>query len=105
MHTHSDSGLVHVETDEASAKVTLGQFFTVWGVRLTSDCLGAYCGPMAPRLYVNGVLHAGSPGEAAMTDGAQITLVVGEAPPIIPSAYDCRNAADIEVESCRRSFL
>jgi hypothetical protein len=105
VHTHSGSGLLHVESDDRSAVVTLGQLFTVWGVRLTETCLGGYCGPLAsPRLYVDGQRHAGSISQLTLADGVQITLVVGEDPAVLPSTYDCHNAADIEADSCRRSF-
>jgi len=42
-HTHDDSGTVWLE-GQGSAEVTLGQFFTVWGVRFDGRCLGAACG-------------------------------------------------------------
>lgn len=48
VHTHDTSGTVWLEgrgTDE----VTLGQFFTVWGVRFTDSCLGAACGTLLVR--------------------------------------------------------
>jgi hypothetical protein len=41
-HTHDASGTVWVEG--GGQDVTLGQFFDVWGVRLTATCLGAACG-------------------------------------------------------------
>jgi hypothetical protein len=41
-HTHDASGTVWVE-GSGGAVVTLGQFFDVWGVRLTATCLGAVC--------------------------------------------------------------
>ena len=52
LHTHSSSGIIHVEPDRTGT-YTLGQFFDEWGVRLTSTCLGAYCsggGKELPRL-------------------------------------------------------
>ena len=45
-HTHDDSGTIWVE-GRASQTFTLGQFFTLWGVRLTDSCLGAACGTLA----------------------------------------------------------
>jgi hypothetical protein len=42
MHTHDTSGKVWLEGRETDA-VTLGQFFTVWGVRFDSRCLGSAC--------------------------------------------------------------
>ena len=43
VHTHDASNLVHLEGREAES-ITLGQFFTVWGVRFDGRCLGAACG-------------------------------------------------------------
>ncbi|MGI8457938.1 MAG: hypothetical protein ACR2LI_07480 [Propionibacteriaceae bacterium] len=43
VHTHDASGTVWLEGRDAD-QITLGQFFTVWGVRFTDTCLGAACG-------------------------------------------------------------
>jgi hypothetical protein len=55
IHTHSTSGIIHIETDRTGG-FTLGQFFDEWGVRLTSRCVGGYCtgGGRQLRVYVNG---------------------------------------------------
>lgn len=45
-HTHDDSGVVWLEGRGADT-VTLGQFFTLWGVRFDAKCLGASCGTVA----------------------------------------------------------
>ena len=42
MHTHDISGKVWLEGRETEV-VTLGQFFTVWGVRFDGRCLGSAC--------------------------------------------------------------
>ncbi|MGA4507297.1 hypothetical protein ACQB6R_06245 [Propionibacteriaceae bacterium G1746] len=42
VHTHDTSGQVWLE-GRGNREVTLGQFFTVWGVRFTGQCLGAAC--------------------------------------------------------------
>lgn len=68
LHTHDSSGIVHIEADRPFA-FTLGQFFTIWGVRFTDARIGGYADHGAERLrvYVNGrpvahpaahVLHA-----------------------------------------------
>ncbi len=46
VHTHDTSNQVHLEGREAEL-ITLGQFFTVWGVRFDGRCLGAACGELA----------------------------------------------------------
>jgi hypothetical protein len=45
VHTHDISGQVWLEGRETDA-VTLGQFFTVWGVRFDDQCLGSACGTL-----------------------------------------------------------
>ncbi len=45
VHTHDASGQVWLEGRETDA-VTLGQFFTVWGVRFDDRCLGSACGAL-----------------------------------------------------------
>ncbi|MFT3970301.1 MAG: hypothetical protein QM695_08475 [Micropruina sp.] len=47
-HTHDDSGVVWLEGRGAD-QVTLGQFFTLWGVRFDKHCLGAVCGALTVR--------------------------------------------------------
>jgi hypothetical protein len=42
VHTHDSTGQVWLEGRRID-QVTLGQFFTVWGVRFDSGCLGAAC--------------------------------------------------------------
>lgn len=43
VHTHDVPGEVWLE-GEGNRDVTLGQFFTLWGVRFDGDCLGDACG-------------------------------------------------------------
>jgi hypothetical protein len=45
-HTHDSSGTVWLE-GRGSSDITLGQFFTLWGVRLSRECLGAACGALS----------------------------------------------------------
>ncbi len=43
LHTHEEGdGTIHVESEDTRA-YTLGDFFRVWGNRLTSTCLFDYC--------------------------------------------------------------
>lgn len=44
-HTHDASGTIWLEGAGAGT-VTLGQFFTLWGVRFDGRCLGAACGQL-----------------------------------------------------------
>lgn len=42
VHTHESGGEVWLEGD-GNRDVTLGQFFTLWGVRFDDECLGNAC--------------------------------------------------------------
>jgi hypothetical protein len=55
LHTHSADGVVHVEAPK-ERDYTLGQFFAVWGVKLTKDALGPFTssGDKKLRAFVNG---------------------------------------------------
>lgn len=56
-HTHDDSGTVWLEGRGADT-VTLGQFFTLWGVRFDDRCLGAVCGVVTVAADGKPVPHA-----------------------------------------------
>ncbi len=51
IHTHDSSGTIHIESGTTDT-FTLGQFFDVWGVRLTADCIGGYCRKAGEHLQV-----------------------------------------------------
>jgi hypothetical protein len=55
LHTHDDKGIVHMEAVEPYP-FTLGQFFTVWGVKFTETQIGAFRAGNGLLLetYVNG---------------------------------------------------
>jgi hypothetical protein len=55
LHTHDASGVVHIEADRPFP-FTLGEFFTIWGVRFSDTRIGAYAdhGTRRLRVYVNG---------------------------------------------------
>jgi hypothetical protein len=70
MHTHDTSGQVWLEGRETSA-VTLGQFFTVWGVRFDARCLGSACGDLV--VTVDGTVSA-APTEVRLADSRIIEI-------------------------------
>jgi len=78
LHTHSASGLIHVESDRP-ATFTLGQFFDEWGVRLDTRCLGCYCsgGVRSLRVFVNGRRFAGDPRSVVLTNHQEVAVVYG----------------------------
>lgn len=55
LHTHDASGVIHIESSE-KYPFTLGQFFTIWGVKFTSTQLGSYIagGGNTLAVYANG---------------------------------------------------
>lgn len=93
LHTHDTTGVMHIESADAGFQATLGEFFDVWGVRLTSTCLGGYCdaGDRQLRAYVNGTEVTGNPRDIKLQDHDLIVLTFGaadEQPKPIPSTYD-----------------
>jgi hypothetical protein len=49
VHTHDASGQVWLE-GRGTGDVTLGQFFTLWGVRFDDHCLGFACGGLVVKV-------------------------------------------------------
>ncbi len=74
LHTHDDTGLVYLEPPDSEAErgYTLGEFFTLWGVRLTSDCLADRCGRL--RVEVSGERVPGPAPDVPLTAGTTITV-------------------------------
>lgn len=92
VHTHAGDGVLHVENDGPPLVLTLGDFFDVWLVRLTDDCVGSLCanGSRTLRVYENGQQVTGNPRDVILRPAAQITLVFGPpgVPAEIPASYD-----------------
>lgn len=91
LHTHpGESGFIHVEAPKEQT-YSLGQFFGVWGVRLSKNCIGGYCGtPSKPlRIYVNGKLFKGpDPTRIGLHAHDVFAIVYGKPPKKIPSKHD-----------------
>ena len=91
IHVHDTTGIVHVESPTVQT-FTLGQFFDIWGVRLSSTCIGGYCsdGTNTFKLYVNGMLYADDPRKLELASHQEIVITYGtdaEVPKTIPSTY------------------
>jgi hypothetical protein len=91
LHTHDDSGIIHVESPTVH-DFTLGEFFDVWGVRLMPTCIGGLCnsGENRLRAYVNGKPWTGDPRAIPLKQHEDIVLTYGtkqEEPHPIPSDY------------------
>ena len=87
LHTHDATGVMHVESPK-KREFSLGEFFGVWGVRLTSQCVGGYCKPKTPwKLYVNGAPYSGDPSKLILIKHQEFAFVIGKAPKKIPTSY------------------
>jgi hypothetical protein len=91
LHTHDDSGVIHVESPTVRT-YTLGEFFAVWGVRFSPSCLGGYCagGGRQLRVYVNGQPYRGDPTTLALAAHQELVVAFGTAaqlPSPVPSSY------------------
>jgi hypothetical protein len=91
LHTHDNTQVIHVESATVQ-DFTLGQFFDVWGVKLTADCVGGYCasGDKKLQVFSNGAPYTGNPRDLVLTAHQEIVVAYGtdaELPNPIPSAY------------------
>jgi hypothetical protein len=92
LHTHRTDGLIHTESDDPNFTTDLGTVFDVWGLRLTADCLGAYCaeGDEQVRVFVDGKQVEGDPRAVPLDDLATIVVTYGsedELPDPIPDSF------------------
>jgi hypothetical protein len=79
IHTHDETGTIHVEADDAAFVGTLGEFFDVWGVRLTGDCIGGNCadGDATLRVFVDGQEFTGDPRTIPLEEQIPIAVTFG----------------------------
>ncbi len=90
LHTHDETGVIHVESDDVR-DFTLGDFFDVWGVRLTTKCVGGYCSDRTKtlKIFSNGKPVGGDPRALVLKSHQEIALVYGQARAArsVPSSY------------------
>jgi hypothetical protein len=81
MHTHDDSGVVHIEAPVGQAKrqFTLGDFFAVWGQPLSRTQVATLQVGSGNQLkiWVNGTPYTGDPSKIVLKNHEQIVLEVG----------------------------
>ena len=77
IHTHDESGVIHIEADTKDFRGTLGDVFDVWGVRFDKDCLGGYCGGV--KVWVNGK-PVNQYGDLELQSHDAVTIVAGPEP-------------------------
>jgi hypothetical protein len=87
LHTHAPSNVIHVESAQ-TYDYTLGQFFGVWGVRLTKTCLGGLCGAAPLNIWVDGIPFFGDPTKLVLFDHEEIVIAYGTPPTKIPHSFD-----------------
>jgi hypothetical protein len=80
LHTHQEDGVIHVESPTAGSVYTLGQFFSEWGIPLSSHQVGPAKGKVtvffaAPGKKVG--LYKGNPANLPLGNHYQIQLNVG----------------------------
>ena len=90
IHTHTTDGVLHVESPKQQ-DFTLGQFFDVWGVKLTNDCVGKYCasGDKKVQVFANGK-KVEDPRKLKLESHQQIVVAYGtdaELPNPVPDKY------------------
>jgi hypothetical protein len=92
LHTHDETGVIHVESPDMRT-FTLGQFFGVWGLRLTPRCLGGYCadGSKSLRVFVDGKRYSGDPRALPLAAHEEIVVAFGtraQLPHPIPARFN-----------------
>jgi hypothetical protein len=84
LHTHDTTGVIHIESPQITT-FSLGQFFGEWGVKLTSRCVGPYCG--AIHWWVNGKPQTGDPAGHVLHAHEEIVVAEGAPPFVVPKHY------------------
>jgi hypothetical protein len=92
LHTHDESGTMHVESTDTSFQPVLGQFMDVWGLYFTPDCIGNQCGSgdRQIRVFVNGQPYTGDPTLVPLLDQSAVVITMGteaELPNPIPDSF------------------
>ena len=84
LHVHDNSGVIHVESP-VQKTFTLGQLFGEWGVKLTANCVGSYCGHV--KWWVNGTRITGDPAQLDLRAHQEIVIAAGPPPLVVPKSY------------------
>lgn len=76
VHTHEGDGTIHIEADTTGEVFTLGQFFTEWGVKLTSTQIGGVKAQPGQKVIVtsNGKPVTGDPMDLRLEPEQQIVV-------------------------------
>jgi hypothetical protein len=74
LHTHASDGIIHMEAP-ARRGFTLGQFFAIWGIPLSTTQAGAYKGKVTT--YYDGKVWKGDPKNLPLTNHTEVQIDVG----------------------------
>jgi hypothetical protein len=92
LHTHDDSGMLHIEAPTTNKRYTLGQVFDEWQVKLSTAGIGGLRADSRNTLvaYVDGKPLSGDPATIELLPHRQIALVYGPAGAKVdvPKSYD-----------------
>jgi hypothetical protein len=102
LHTHDTSGVIHIETPDASRTYYLGDFFAVWSKTVSQSGSIALGSPALSTtsffghpvdadhpltIYINGQIYQGDPNQIAIRSGENIWLEYGK-PLVTPTPYN-----------------
>src|SRR5918911_1275997 len=91
LHTHDNSGIIHIESP-LTRNFTLGQFFDIWKRKFSNTQIfdNIVNGTNTMSVYVNGNKINGNTDyrNTNLNEHDQIAIVFGRPPPKIPSTYE-----------------
>ncbi|MBG0738912.1 hypothetical protein IV500_05680 [Paeniglutamicibacter antarcticus] len=89
LHSHDESGIIHIEAPTAGATYTLGQFLTEWGVLDGTDKTPgtAHSSSDGWAVAVNGTQQSGSISDVVLKAHDEIVLFHGTAPDPLPAKF------------------
>jgi hypothetical protein len=77
IHTHDETGVIHIEADQKGYRSDLQNVFDIWGLRFSAECVGGYCGGV--KMWVNGTPST-KLGDYVLQPHDAITIVEGTPP-------------------------
>ena len=80
LHTHATDGIIHIESPSTTTTFTLGQYFDIWGIPLSSTQVGSATGKVTAFFTSPGHatgIYNGDPSNLPLGDHYEIQLVVG----------------------------
>jgi len=89
LHSHDETGVIHIEAPTAGATYTLGQFLTEWGVLDGTDKTAGtpHSGIDGWNVAVNGTKQDGKITDVVLKAHDEIVLFHGAAPNPLPASF------------------